>query len=159
MLKNDIYETLELRRTDGQDPAFRQFVRDLDLEFAGRYPHLMAKMSPVHRIENIGTVLVAYLSDAAVGCGCFKLIDEHTIEIKRMYVKPVHRSHGIAARILNALENWGRESGRSRVQLETGILQPDAIRLYEKCGYVRIDNYEPYTEVSESICMEKRLDE
>ncbi|WP_407644578.1 hypothetical protein [Croceimicrobium hydrocarbonivorans] len=41
--------------------------------------------------------------------------------------------------------------------LETGINQPEAIRLYEKNGYQRIPNYPPYEGVETSYCFEKVL--
>src|SRR5262249_34346879 len=37
-----------------------------------------------------------------------------------------------------------RRAGFSRVRLETGVRQPEAIRLYEAAGYGRIDNYGKY---------------
>ena len=42
--------------------------------------------------------------------------------------------------------------------LETGLKQPEAIRLYEKNQYNRIKNYGQYAEVESSVCFEKILD-
>jgi hypothetical protein len=39
--------------------------------------------------------------------------------------------------------------------LETGKRQPEAIRLYEKAGYIRIPNYGHYQSIENSVCMKK----
>ncbi|MGW1926339.1 GNAT family N-acetyltransferase [Streptomyces massasporeus] len=55
-------------------------------------------------------------------------------ELKRMYVIPDARGLGLARRILAALESDAREAGRSRMVLETGTAQPEAISLYTSSG-------------------------
>ena len=41
--------------------------------------------------------------------------------------------------------------------LETGIHQQEAIHLYRKSGYLVIENYGPYKNMPESICMQKEI--
>jgi putative acetyltransferase len=41
--------------------------------------------------------------------------------------------------------------------LETGLKQPEAIRLYEKNGYKLILNYGQYIGMDNSVCFEKVL--
>lgn len=79
------------------------------------------------------------------------------VEIKRMFVEPQSRGKGLAKRILLELERWAAEDGFLMARLETGIKQPEAIGLYERMGYTRIDNYPPYTGFTTSICMEKSV--
>ena len=52
-----------------------------------------------------------------------------------------------------------RKLGFTVAILETGILQPEAIRLYEAAGYERIPNYPPYENVAESVSYQKKLSE
>ncbi|MDJ1136418.1 GNAT family N-acetyltransferase [Streptomyces iconiensis] len=56
-------------------------------------------------------------------------------ELKRMFVVQEARGQGLARRILACLEDDARETGRSRMVLETGIEQPEAIGLYTSSGY------------------------
>ncbi|MBA3820258.1 MAG: GNAT family N-acetyltransferase [Deltaproteobacteria bacterium] len=42
---------------------------------------------------------------------------------------------GIGGLVVGALEAWGRELGYRRAVLETGNRQPEAVRLYERCGF------------------------
>ena len=65
-------------------------------------------------------------------------------EIKRMYVAPLGRRQGHARRVLTFLEDTAREAGADVLVLETGLMQPDAIALYEASGYeptVRFGHY------------------
>jgi GNAT superfamily N-acetyltransferase len=59
--------------------------------------------------------------------------------------------------ILPALETIGRDLGYNALQLETGVRQPAAIRLYEKAGYRRIPAYGRYRDDPMSVCFKKVL--
>ena len=108
-------------------------------------------------IENLPTVVIAYDSDKAVGCGCFKKFDEDSAEIKRMYVAPSSRGKGISRMILSELEVWAKEEGYAKTILETGTAQIEAIGLYKNSGYIVTDCYGPYIGMQDSICMAKEL--
>ncbi len=74
-----------------------------------------------------------------------------------MFVLQQHRGKGIAGQILALLEQWAKEEGFKSCILETGIEQPEAIRVYEREGYKRIPNYGQYIGVEASLCMEKKI--
>ncbi|MEV6330723.1 GNAT family N-acetyltransferase [Streptomyces sp. NPDC051909] len=78
-------------------------------------------------------------------------------ELKRMYVVPEARGLGLARRILAALETDAREAGRSRMVLETGTAQPEAIALYTSCGYEPCEKFGFYREYPNSRCFAKAL--
>jgi len=103
------------------------------------------------------TALVGYLDESPVACGCFKIVDEKTIELKRMFVRKAQRGQGLSTLLLQALEDWAKELGYHHAILETGIKQLAAMNLYEKSGYEITVNYEPYVGMETSICMKKRL--
>ncbi len=88
-----------------------------------------------------GTYLVAWDGQAAVAGGGLRHLDEGLAEIKRMFVRPAARSRGIAGELLDALECAARSLGYGRVRLDTGPKQVHAQRLYERSGYVPIENY------------------
>ncbi len=105
--------------------------------------------------------LVARVDGRPVGCGAVRPMSEpgfeDSAEVKRMYLVPEARGRRIGGLILAHLEDLARDFGYGRIVLETGDLQPQAIRLYERAGYVRIPNYGPYVGFADSICFEKRL--
>jgi len=41
--------------------------------------------------------------------------------------------------------------------LETGTLNPEAVALYQRCGYVRIEPYGPYIGTPHSLCFGRAL--
>ena len=97
----------------------------------------------------------------AIGCGAFVI--EHDSkeqgwgELKRMYVRPSHRGRGVARAVLAFLEAQAIERGARTARLETGIRQPEALRLYEAAGYVRRGPFGRYAPDPNSVFMEKRL--
>lgn len=81
-------------------------------------------------------------------------------EIKRMFVVPQARGRGLARRILAALEADARAAGRTRMVLETGSEQPEAIALYASSGYRMLEPGEKfghYRDYEQSRCMVKPL--
>lgn len=102
-------------------------------------------------------MILGFLNDFPVACGCFKPIDSQPAEIKRIYVQPGHRKKGLPTKILEALETWAGELGYLKAVLETGKGQPEAIALYRKSSYQTIENYGPYKNLENSICMEKLI--
>jgi GNAT superfamily N-acetyltransferase len=93
-----------------------------------------------------GGFLVAYVNGTAAGCGGWRTLpgDERVAEVKRMFVLPEYRGNGVATAVLRALEDSARAAGKVRVVLETGDRQPEAIALYQKCGYAVIPNFGYY---------------
>ena len=148
---------LSFQRSTSDNPDFHQLIKKLDKELWERYDALQALYDKHNKIEKIDTVVVAYFENAAIGCGCFKYHDQSTSEIKRMYVLPSHLGKGIAQRIVEELCTWAKECGFRIVILETGKKQPEAIRLYEKAGFVKTPNYEPYVGMEQSVCMAREL--
>jgi putative acetyltransferase len=76
-------------------------------------------------------------------------------ELKRMYTVPAARGQGIAKALLGFLESQATLQGTNRFALETGNLQPEAIGLYQKCGYVLCGPFGDYKEDPNSVFMRK----
>ena len=104
-----------------------------------------------------GVFLVAWDGDGAVACGGIRRFDATTGEIKRMYTAPDARRRGISRAILRELEQRARAIGYTRLVLETGTKQPEAIALYESEGYARVENYGYYRDAPQSRCYAKDL--
>jgi putative acetyltransferase len=147
---------IKLQRTTSDNASFRSLIKELDRDLSGRYKE-QTQYDQHNIIESNRNVIVAYKDGEAVGCGCFKKFSEGIVEIKRMYVKPQHRGQKIAVSILQELEKWAGELNNTTTVLETGIRQEEAIHLYRKSGYLVIENYGPYKNMPESICMQKEI--
>ena len=146
-----------LKRCSGADADFRAMVVSLDEELNERYGAQMEFFGPHNHSADVQQALVIYVEGAPVGCGCFKPFSTDSVEMKRIFVLPAFRGRRLARALMAELEAWAYEIGFSFAVLETGILQPEAIRLYEAAGYARIPNYAPYIGVKESVCYQKTL--
>jgi putative acetyltransferase len=92
------------------------------------------------------------------GCGGIKLFGTEYAEVKRMYVRPQFRGHGLGKAMLIHLASYSTQHGISVLRLETGIHQTEAIGLYEQFGFQRIPPFGDYFDDPVSLCYEKRLD-
>jgi GNAT superfamily N-acetyltransferase len=150
---------IHIKRTQSSNPDFQKLIKDLDRELAIRDGDEYAFFAQYNTLVNIQHVVLIMVDDTAVGCGAIKPYNEKTIEVKRMFVAEGHRSAGLATMILTELEKWATELGFRHCILETGIRQPEAIRLYTKNAYQSIPNYGQYEGVASSVCFEKWLGE
>lgn len=78
-------------------------------------------------------------------------------EIKRMYVVPEARGRGLSRLVLAALEEDARTAGRTRMVLETGLRQPEAISLYASSRYEPCTKFGHYRYEELSRCFAKPL--
>ncbi|WP_347173112.1 GNAT family N-acetyltransferase [Polaribacter uvawellassae] len=149
---------LEIKRTNSENNHFINLIKDLDAylkitdgedhDFYNQYNH----------IDVIKHVVLVYLETIPVGCGAIKHFDADTVEVKRMFVNKKQRGKGIAVKILNELEKWAKELGYKKVILETGERQVEAVKLYQKCNYKRMNtNYGQYEGVVNSLCFDKNI--
>ena len=86
---------------------------------------------------------VARLDGAAVACGGIGFYDGYA-ELKRMYAKPEVRGKGVAKALLQRLEAEARDARITLVRIETGNLQREAMRFYEREGYRKCAAFGPY---------------
>lgn len=148
---------LTIIRTSSDHPDFKGLVQLLDKDLAVRDGDDHTFYHQFNGIASIRHALVAYEDEIPVACGAIKSYDPSSMEVKRMYTHPDHRKKGIASAVLSELEQWAAELGNSRCVLETGINQPEAIAMYNRCGYQQIQNYGQYAGIENSLCFEKML--
>lgn len=148
---------VQLIRTDSTNADFQALVCLLDQDLSVRDGDEHAYYAQFNKIDHLQHVVVAYQNDEAVGCGAFKSYADNLVEIKRMFVRPALRGQRIAQQVLTELETWAAELKAAGFVLETGKRQPEAIRLYQRCGYEIISNYGQYAGVENSVCMQKLI--
>jgi putative acetyltransferase len=149
-----------IRRAEITSPIVQQLILALNAELEEMYPEEGAnhfRLDADEVADGRGAFLVAYRDGQAVGCGAVRRNDSQVAEIKRMYVIPRERGRGIARQVLNALEAEARQLGVSRIVLETGLRQVEALALYRRAGFVEIPLFGEYIDSPLSVCMEKNL--
>ncbi|WP_424534530.1 GNAT family N-acetyltransferase [Sphaerisporangium viridialbum] len=158
---------MELRRVSFGHPDAVKLNDLVQREYAGRYdsegdvtPLEPAMFEPPH-----GLYLIAYDENGtplATGGWRAQEADEMgysdgDAELKRMFVVEEARRQGLARRILTALEDDARAAGRTRMVLETGTEQPEAIALYTSDGYEPCAKFGHYRFELRSRCFAKPL--
>jgi GNAT superfamily N-acetyltransferase len=147
----------EFLRTTSENNDFRKMVNALDEDLNQRNGDIQRQYDQYNKIDKIKHAIVIYVDEKPVGCGCFKLFDNETVEMKRMFVLPEMRGKKMAAKLLQELETWAVEEGFTKAVLETGLRQVEAQHLYSVAGYSRTENYGQYVGMEDSICFSKEL--
>jgi GNAT superfamily N-acetyltransferase len=153
---------LDFEPTPYDDPVAQELIATLQAEFVVRYgspdetPVHPGEFSPPH-----GVLLIGRLDGQPVACGAWRRADPSAGpavgEIKRMYVDAAHRGKGFSRQVLAALEQSARAAGLTRLRLETGDRQPEAIGLYQNSGWSRIPGFGYYADAPGSVCFGKEL--
>ncbi|MFI0742323.1 GNAT family N-acetyltransferase [Streptomyces sp. NPDC021100] len=140
-------------------PCARALLEDLHSEqlalygFADHFTDTpAAEFDPPH-----GTFVVAYRDGDAIACGGCRRYDARTAEIKRMYVLPEARGHGVGRAILRYLEHHALDVGATAMLLETGRDNRSALALYAAEGYTPIPPYTPGRNPSINRALHKQL--
>ena len=151
---------VRIEKCDVGSPAAIELIAALDAELDQRYPEEGANFFELEAGEvapDSGAFVIAFVNDTPAGCGAVRRIDDLAFEIKRMYVVPSFRGRGIARAVLATLETEAQDLGASRLVLETGDRQPEALALYRRSGYSPIPRFGQYVDSPLSVCMAKEL--
>ncbi len=145
---------------DPTSPGARRLIALSDAYMSELYP---AESNHFESPEALAQPHVRFVGIHAAGeliaCGGARLMDDDDLygEVKRVYVLPEHRGSGLARSIMAALEFQLMREGFALARLETGVAQPEALRLYRTLGYVERAPFGAYRPDPLSVVMEKRL--
>jgi GNAT superfamily N-acetyltransferase len=104
-----------------------------------------------------GSLILAYWDNAPAGCIALQPLKEAFVcEMKRLYVRPSYRKHGIGDKLVATLITEARKKGYKKMVLDTLERLQAAIKLYSKHGFVNTSAY--YTNpLPNVVYMEKFL--
>ena len=146
-------------------PQVVELLASLDRYLASLYPPEANFIMDVQALlAPEVSFFVARDGDQIVGTGAFRRMQGEAAtggapygEIKRMFVDPARRGERIGARVLQALEDTLRSEGYRLALLETGPEQQEAVRLYERCGYLPRGVFGQYPDNDLSVYYSKAL--
>jgi putative acetyltransferase len=151
-------DPITIRPVDPILHAVAELLAALDAYQTALYPPASAHLLPADRLAETGAAFLgAFVGDRLVGCGGYVNHDGEYAELKRMFVRAEARGLGIGRRLLAELEAHAAAAGLTVVRLETGVSQPEALRLYEAAGYARRGPFGAYAADPLSVFLEKRL--
>lgn len=149
--------SVAVRAVAWDDPAGSALRTAQQAEINERYGSPDSEPGPAPSAADITVFLVAFDGELAIGCGGLRALDAEHGEIKRMYVVPGRRGTGVSTAMLRALEADARARGWTRLVLETGAPQPDAIRFYTREGFSPIARFGHYVDSEDSLCFGREL--
>jgi GNAT superfamily N-acetyltransferase len=82
-----------------------------------------------------GCVLLAMHGDNAHGCAALRPVDRATVEMKRVYVRPVARGTGLGRRLVECLLDEAQRMGYTRIALDVLPEFTHAQQLYHSLGF------------------------
>jgi GNAT superfamily N-acetyltransferase len=124
--------------SDGPSRVVERAEKELVIRYADLHPAEFG-LSATMFDPPLGCFLVARSTDndEPVGGVGLRPIGPATGEVKRLWVDPARRGHGIARALMAALEASASELGFTALSLETGHRQPEAVALYTATDWIR----------------------
>jgi GNAT superfamily N-acetyltransferase len=150
---------LEIKRVDYGDPVARALIAAAMADLGRRYGGEgdQTPVDPADFALPRGAFLVAYRQGRPLGCAGWRGRSGQVAELKRMYTDPAARGRGVARRVLAAVEESARAAGRTRMILECGDRQPEAIALYQACGYQPVPHFGFYRDAPGVVSLGRAL--
>ena len=150
--------SLQIERVPADATESQALMLELWTELDALYGNGTGTPSRLERMEAPGAAFViARANGKAVGCAAIRPLTSDVAEMKRVFVQHRARGRGVGRTLIEKLEQIARGEGFSEIWIETGLRQPDAIRLYESLGYTRRAAFGDYKDEPLSVCYEKRL--
>ncbi|WP_115788972.1 GNAT family N-acetyltransferase [Arthrobacter silvisoli] len=151
---------LNIRQVSWANPVGADLRAAQQSELDSRFGTSDHEPGPAPSEADTAVFVVAYekCSGQPLGCGGLRIVDDCTVEIKRLYVVPYARGSRVASSILASLEGLAHSRGFQVITAEAGSAQTDGRSFYESSGFAPIPNFGPYIGISESQCYSKALD-
>ena len=152
------YQNIDIRPEDPRQADVEALLSQSDDYFRAMYP---AESNHLVSADVLGTdravFLAARRNGELLGSIALLVIAPGHAEMKRMFVRAEARGIGLGRRLLNALEEVACHRSITRISLETGTKQPEAIGLYRASGYQDCPPFGDYKADPLSLFMTKSL--
>jgi putative acetyltransferase len=149
---------IEIRIENPDQPEVAALLQLSDEYMATLYPAESNHMLDIASLKRDGVAFVVARVDGRVlGCGAVVDSGKGWAEIKRMFVSPAARGQRLGRRLLQTIEAIALERGATRLRLETGVKQPEALSLYQSAGFSEIGPFGGYSLDPHSVFMEKSI--
>jgi GNAT superfamily N-acetyltransferase len=134
----------ELISTHGALSVYHASIDELNRRYGGSDEDKLLHAEEL--LPPKGAFVVARLDGHPIGGVGLRPISDPELrlgEIKRLWVRPDQRRHGVGAVLMTAVEERAREIGYLQLYLESGYAQPEALELYRTHGWDTVAEYPP----------------
>jgi putative acetyltransferase len=132
-------ETALLGQMDEVRGLFREYAASLSVDlcfqgFAQELAELPGNYDPI--------LVVSGVTDSSLaGCVALRPLTGTIAEMKRLYLRPQHRGHGLGRKLTEAIIQVARDRNYQALRLDTLPEMQDAIALYRRLGFQEIAPY------------------
>lgn len=135
---------------------FKEYAQGLGIDLQFQQFDQELQVIPTRYGPPQGELWLIQDGDQWVGCAALKQLDEHTCELKRMYIQPTYRGRGLADQLMEQALTTGRDLGYQIMKLDSLRRLTPALKLYQRFGFRETVpyNYNPETDV---VYFEKQL--
>ena len=146
----DKNELLQFELIQATLPEHIEQARSLFLEYGSSLGFSLCFQSFDEELKNLpgaygppsGRLLLARSADHAAGCVALRKLEPGICEMKRLYVRPADRGHGLGQMLVERIIAEARAVGYERMRLDTvESAMKDAIALYRRVGFREIPPY------------------
>jgi putative acetyltransferase len=137
----------------------RRLIADAHAYAASLYP---AESNHYLGVEALAAPAVVFLvardsGGRAIGTGALKQVGDRLGEVKQMWTDPESRGRGVGRRLLDSIETHARRLRITRLALETGIHNGEALGLYRASGFQDCPPFADYKPDPLSVFLAKTL--
>jgi putative acetyltransferase len=84
-----------------------------------------------------GRLALSLVEGVPAGCIALRKVDADHAELKRLYVRPAYRGHGVGRKLLAWAMHQARVAGYKELVGDTMPVMTDALALYDRMGFER----------------------
>jgi ribosomal protein S18 acetylase RimI-like enzyme len=140
----DPTKILEARSESDYETArllFEEYARGVGVDicfqgFAEEFERLPEMYGPPR-----GRLLLARRGSEPIGCVALRALQPDVCEMKRLYVRPEARGHGLGRTLVNSIIELSSAGGYRRMVLETLTSMTEARALYRSLGFAECAPY------------------
>lgn len=135
---------------------FHEYAAWLDVDlcfqgFADELASLPGKYAPP-----AGAILLATVDGEPAGCVAMRPLQPSICEMKRLWIRPSLRNHGVGIRLGAAVIERARAAGYAHMRLDTLAFMQPALGLYRRLGFYEVPAYY-HNPLPDTVYMEKDL--
>jgi putative acetyltransferase len=135
---------------------FKEYAEGLDFDLSFQdFEQELNEIESQYNLPSGRLVLITHHT-GYIGCAGVRKFENKTAELKRMYIQPPWRSHGLGSLLMEKVIGVAWELGYQAIRLDTLSSMTHAAHLYRKFGFYEIPPYR-FNPITGVLYFEKKI--